>query len=158
MSATIRHILAAVDFSPAAEWTLQWASREARLHGARLTIAHVFSPQAMNLQLPEEILPPDLDRMVRLRELAELELAKLRSRWESGLAGTNTVLIDSSEAIGQALVHEAQRSGVDLIVVASHGQGMLGRLLLGSVASDVVHRAHCPVLVVKTASNAEAKA
>ena len=149
MDAAIRHILAAVDFSSAAEQTLHWASREALLHGARLTIAHVFSPQAMNLQLPEEILPPDLDLMTRLRKLAEVELQKLKSHCDPKLKATETLLIDSSEGIGHALVQEAQRSAVDLIVVAGHGQGVLGRLLLGSVATDIVHHAHCAVLVVK---------
>ncbi|WP_291511153.1 universal stress protein [Acidithiobacillus sp.] len=154
MSTAIRHILAAVDFSPAAELVLQWACREAVLHGARLTIAHVFSPQAMNLQLPEEILPPDLDLMTRLHKLAELEMAKLKSHCDPQIKDTDTLLIDSAQGIGHALVQEAQGSAVDLIVVASHGQGMLGRLLLGSVATDVVHHAHCPVLVVKPEARA----
>ncbi|WP_067622527.1 universal stress protein [Alicyclobacillus acidiphilus] len=37
----------------------------------------------------------------------------------------------------------------DLIVVGSHGYGVVDRLLLGSVSSGVVHAAHVPVLVVK---------
>jgi nucleotide-binding universal stress UspA family protein len=37
---------------------------------------------------------------------------------------------------------------VDLLVVGSRGYGALGRVLLGSVGSGLLHRAHCPVLVV----------
>ncbi|MHB1714935.1 MAG: universal stress protein [Acidithiobacillus ferrooxidans] len=38
---------------------------------------------------------------------------------------------------------------MDMLVVGSHGHGAIGRLLLGSVANDIVHYARCPVLVVK---------
>ncbi len=37
----------------------------------------------------------------------------------------------------------------DLVVVGSRGMNPLQRLLLGSVSSKVVHRAHCDVLVVR---------
>jgi len=37
----------------------------------------------------------------------------------------------------------------DLIVVGSHGRKGLDRFLLGSVSHGIVHRALCPVLVVR---------
>lgn len=36
-----------------------------------------------------------------------------------------------------------------LIIIPSHGRGMLTRMLLGSTTDRVVHLAHCPVLVLK---------
>ena len=38
----------------------------------------------------------------------------------------------------------------DLIVMGTHGRTGLGRLLMGSVAEQVVRNASCPVLTVKT--------
>ena len=49
----------------------------------------------------------------------------------------------------EAIVEIARLEGVDLIVVGSHGRTGLGKLLVGSVASDVVTHAPCSVLVVK---------
>jgi nucleotide-binding universal stress UspA family protein len=43
----------------------------------------------------------------------------------------------------------AQRIGADMIVLPSHGRTGLKRLLLGSVAEQVVRLAHCPVLVLR---------
>jgi nucleotide-binding universal stress UspA family protein len=36
-----------------------------------------------------------------------------------------------------------------IVVISSHGRGDLGRALIGSVADQVVRRAHCPVMVVR---------
>jgi hypothetical protein len=39
--------------------------------------------------------------------------------------------------------------------MGTHGRTGLGRLLLGSVAEQVVRKAHCPVLTVKPTSHEE---
>jgi nucleotide-binding universal stress UspA family protein len=52
---------------------------------------------------------------------------------------------DSAEEI----LRLAQESGCDLIVLGTHGRTGLPRLLMGSVAEQVVRKAPCPVLTVK---------
>lgn len=47
----------------------------------------------------------------------------------------------------EAIVHAAADAGADLIVLATHGRRGLDRVLSGSVAEAVLHRAHCAVLV-----------
>jgi nucleotide-binding universal stress UspA family protein len=47
----------------------------------------------------------------------------------------------------------AEREGVDLIVIGTHGRTGLARLLMGSVAESVVRRSKCPVLTVKQPTN-----
>jgi nucleotide-binding universal stress UspA family protein len=43
----------------------------------------------------------------------------------------------------------AQREGADLIAMATHGHRGLNDLLRGSVASELRHRTHVPVLMVR---------
>lgn len=47
------------------------------------------------------------------------------------------------------IVELANEIETDLIVIPSHGYAGIKRMLLGSVAQDVVRHAKCPVLVLK---------
>jgi len=47
------------------------------------------------------------------------------------------------------IVQFAEDNAAGLIVIPSHGRGMITEMLLGSTAYSVVRRAHCPVLVLK---------
>jgi quercetin dioxygenase-like cupin family protein len=51
---------------------------------------------------------------------------------------------------GQEILHLARALRCDLIVMGTHGRTGLGRFLTGSVAEEVLRKAACPVLVVKT--------
>ena len=48
----------------------------------------------------------------------------------------------------RTIIHLSQQEGADLIMLATHGRGGWQRLLLGSVADDVVRQASCPVFLV----------
>jgi len=49
------------------------------------------------------------------------------------------------------IIRFAGENGVDLIVIGTKGKTGIERLLLGSVAENIIRSAHCPVLVVKAA-------
>ena len=47
------------------------------------------------------------------------------------------------------IVWVAEHEHTDVIVVGSHGHGVLKRLVMGSVSQHVVNHAPCPVLLVR---------
>ena len=49
---------------------------------------------------------------------------------------------------GAGIVEAARREAVDLIVMATHARGGLGRLVFGSVTDHVIRHAHVPVLAI----------
>jgi nucleotide-binding universal stress UspA family protein len=59
------------------------------------------------------------------------------------------IIEDVVSRIGGAIVNYAEKEKVDLIVVGTRGRSGLKKMLIGSVASDVLHYAHCPVMIVK---------
>ncbi len=63
--------------------------------------------------------------------------------------GVTAVPIIEDGLVGPALERYAESSGIDLIVIASHGRGGLKRITLGSVTDYLVRNTRLPVLVVK---------
>lgn len=47
------------------------------------------------------------------------------------------------------ILEEAEKEGIDLVVMGSHGYGPITGSILGSVSQRVLQRAGCPVLIVK---------
>lgn len=53
----------------------------------------------------------------------------------------------------EEIVKVAEETGADMIVMGTHGRGVLDRVLLGSVAERVIRLAPCPVLTVRQAKS-----
>lgn len=65
---------------------------------------------------------------------------------------------DPEGSPSDVILETASRLGADLIALTTHGRGAIGRLVLGSVAADVVQRASCPVLVIRRDGGQESAA
>ncbi|MEI7446781.1 MAG: universal stress protein [Burkholderiales bacterium] len=64
----------------------------------------------------------------------------------SGVPFTEAVLIGP---VAESIAKAATESGSDVIVMGTRGMGAIGNLLMGSVATKVVHLASVPVTLVK---------
>jgi nucleotide-binding universal stress UspA family protein len=76
----------------------------------------------------------------------EAYLARQAAR-VSGLADVRTLVEFGSPA--RRISEQAREGGTDLVVMATHGRGGLSRLLLGSVATSVLHQLEIPLLLVR---------
>ena len=137
----IKTILHATDFSERSDFALRLACALARHYGARLVILHVAEPPTAVAAEGVLMLPPTID-LEPLRE----RLQQLRPEDPKILVEHRLVQGGAAEEILQA----AQECKCDLIVMGTHGRTGLGRLLMGSVAEQVVRKAACPVVTVKT--------
>ncbi len=82
------------------------------------------------------------------RAEAESALAALKAEFESkGVRSVRTAILEGHA--GTAIVDAAAAEQADVVVMATHGRGGIGRALLGSVADHVVRHAPCPVLLVR---------
>lgn len=91
-------------------------------------------------------LAPELDEAITAytQDTLQAVVERLRS---SGQAVEGDVL---RGRVASAIIDDARGFGADLLVVGSRGHGTIASLLLGSVSSEVVDHAHCPVLVART--------
>ena len=89
--------------------------------------------------------PDDPDRTEELRKAAQAETDEVLA----GLAGPRPDSV-TVKAVHGFPVEELISAGkdADMIVLGSRGAGGFTRLMMGSVSSQVVLHAHCPVLIV----------
>lgn len=83
------------------------------------------------------------------REIPELENLLGRCETEATTAGLSLRTFLLQGIPDEALVQEAQKQEVDLLILGSHGRTGFRRLLMGSVTERVIGRSSCPVLVIK---------
>lgn len=134
----VDHIFVPYDFSDHAAEALSYADALAEMYGSKVTLVHVI--RELMVPLEYEVEMPDVDvRDVRSR--AEAALKKAAS-------GQHRVLVASGHP-GRRIVELAEDHDVDLLVLATHGRTGLRRVLLGSVAEQVIRRASCPVFTVR---------
>lgn len=145
MSAPVHdRILVGVDGSPSSIAAVDWAVRDAALHGRALTLVHVLAPPVV-MTFPETPMPPGYTDWQReqgerfLREALKItEGHGVQVAAETIVGSTVPMLVDLSQE-------------ATMMVVGCRGQGRLRRSLLGSVSSDLVRHAHCPVAVIHEA-------
>jgi nucleotide-binding universal stress UspA family protein len=76
-------------------------------------------------------------------------IEKLIQHKDKNIKFKSDILEDPTLKVSSIIINHAESENVDLIVVGNRGRKGFKRMLLGSVASDIVTYAHCPVLVVK---------
>jgi nucleotide-binding universal stress UspA family protein len=142
----LKTILHPTDFSPTSEHALKVAASLARDYGARLVVLHVTPPPVV--VYGEGVVPPD---PVQHRETARRMLDEIRPL--HGAVEVERKLLEG-DAVWEILRMAAELP-CDAIVMGTHGRTGLGRLLMGSVAEQVLRKAPCLVLTVKTPPQAE---
>ncbi|MBY0457277.1 MAG: universal stress protein [Gemmataceae bacterium] len=144
---TVRRILVPTDFTDCATKAVRYAAELADKFQAELILLHVV-PDTV-LALPDAVMPTpaplaDLDA---LREAGKSGLANLIGALKlERLNPRPEVRLGSPE---QEIVAAAHDLKADLVCVSTHGRDGLSRVLLGSVAEQVVRHAPCPVLTVR---------
>lgn len=136
----ITTILAATDFSAAANRAVWRATLIARRHRAELHLLHVTAPLALypGQEIdPAEDAPPMQERFATLARM-------LREHYGIG--------VHPAQRIGRAhtqIADHAAAVGADLVAVGARGESSMLRLLLGSTASRLLRVYRGPVLVVR---------
>jgi len=143
----MQRIVVGVDDSPGARAALTWALEEARLRGARLEVVHAWTlpwAEGFNREVAADATWYRESSMALLESIIEEAEATVAAAGGPPVAPVPTPVQCEGPAFGLL----AQAEGADLLVVGSRGRGGFAGLLLGSVSTQCVHHAHCPVTVV----------
>jgi len=137
----VKSILVAFDGSEPSERALALAEDLSAQYGARLLLVTVLQPLApMGLvPMPES---PTTEDLARARQDLEVRARGLRARGRT---------VETQVEIGipaQTLLELADRFVVSAIVAGRSGKGAIGRALMGSVTTSLLHHSVRPIVVV----------
>ncbi len=146
-------VLYSTDFSPLAELALNYVKKLKEAGEREVVVVHVVDD--LSIELPEgtdllrekevyEILP-EVDQEYVTSLIEKLEAVKTILESE----GLSVKLFLRYGNIPKQIVRVSEEEKVKLIVMGAHGKGLLTEILLGSVSTDVIRNAKCPVLIIK---------
>ena len=144
---TFSKILIAIDeSSKSADKAIDYATTIAKDYDAILVVLYVVRTHA-NL---DTVTP---SHVIDLKNQAQAYLTKILEKIHKHGETENIVKVKTeiiaSIKIAAAIVDYAKDKHIDLIIVGPRGRSKLKSLVLGSVTSDVVRLANCPVLTVR---------
>ena len=151
----IKKILYATDLSENAGYAFRYAVNAAQQHAGKIYIVHVLEEIKGNILWMYSV----AEKLLEAREKGKEEIKdRIQKRLEifcqrellqdpecrDLVASTEIVEGDPAAEI----LRKADELGVDLVVMGTHGKGLLEHAFLGSVAEKVLHRIKIPVLTI----------
>jgi nucleotide-binding universal stress UspA family protein len=162
----VKKILYATDLSENARYAFAYAVSLANLYGAKITLLHVL-PEVSELMDKHVIGYIDADRWEEIKaqhfqEAREALIGKrkdhlavkdvLQQFSENATEGegvdTDEIIVERGNPV-EEILKQAEERHCDLIVMGTHGHGVLEEAMIGSTARRVVRRSKIPVLVVR---------
>ena len=138
-----RRIVVGIDGSEASAAALEFACRRAEVTGERVVALHAWRIHDLPVDQRGNV-PTGVAHELTARELM---LAECVAGVQPAHPDVDLVQEAVPVAPAQALVDASTTAS--LVVVGSRGHGAFAGLLLGSVSHEVLHRADCPVAVVR---------
>ena len=163
----IKKILYATDLSETAVHAFSYAVSLANMYGAGITILHVLT------EFPEEefissMIPADTWKAIKeqhysearnqligkkrdhvaLKEVLQAFSEEVNADAENQTFVTDEILIKSG-APAEIIVQTSKKYNCDLVVMGTHGHGVIADVLIGSTAKWVVRQSPIPVLVIR---------
>ena len=138
----VKSVLAATDFSATSQKAVGHALAIAQHYGAKFCLAHVVSSPVTTVERSDAINAATDTARSRASQLENQLLAS------GALKGLRYEVLVRHGDVWDELDKLIRQKEVDLLVIGTRGRRGIRKLLLGSVAEQIFHRAACPVLTV----------
>lgn len=147
-------VLIAVDLSPPSANAARTALSLGLLSGASTTLLYAFEAPATAMMTRASMTKEQIDRYVAEEETAaKRELARFAD--ETGLTVSRSLVRHAAMSDAYTILAGARDDSAQLVVLGTRGRTGVARLLLGSVAQEVLRLAPQDVLIVPDADQAQ---
>jgi len=154
----IKKILYATDLSPNSAYALDFALDTANLYQAEMVILNVFEQPTIGYAPLLDCYMDEKSHRLLFNDHKENVTNSIRKRFEmiSGQQIEKNAddgnMLDSIEVCegypAEAILDMADELSCDMIIMGTHGKGILGHTFLGSTAKKVLRRTRIPILVI----------
>lgn len=149
MTNIFKKILVPYDESDYSDKALGYALDLKKIYKSKIFVLHIISSgmrydligndgNRTSLQLDNKMSVEEIEVFQSLKK----QLKKFKARLD-------IKVVIATKSISAEIIDFAEKNNIDLIVMGSKGRTGFKKLLLGSVASDVIAYAHCPIIVIK---------
>jgi len=150
VSINLKKILVPTDFSESARHALKYAASFAQEYESEITMLHVVEIVAVGYA--SDLFPvPMAEAFQEISAYARSELTKLAAEIRGRGIVVNEVVVQGKPAT--EILRVAKEQTIDMIVLGTHGKGVLDQALFGSTTERVVRKAPCPVLTCRPAEH-----
>ena len=145
------NVLVATDGSKYGRWALDWVAMLPLVEPAKVMALHVLDVAALRAPFLSQPVIAGTERYIQ-EEIQRMEARSAKALKEAkqqltSLKLKGTARKEQGPVAPTILKRAPKRDG--LLVVGSQGLDALDRFMLGSVSTNLIHHATCPVLVVK---------
>lgn len=142
-----KHILVPVDGSPPSSQSIEKAIAMAQAFKSAVTLIYVIDAYAFT-GVGVDFAYGQAQYLSAATAEAHVSIKTAKEAFEAcGIAVTTSIV--EGPAVYKGILEAAESIGADLIVMGSHGRKGLEKLVLGSVAAQVLSHARMPVLIVR---------
>lgn len=146
----LKRILVPTDFSEGARHALRYGLSFAREYKAELLLLHVV--ESVAAPYASDLFPvPMAEVFQELSAYARGELDKLAEEVRGKGVSARTLVVQGKPSL--EIMRVAREETADMIVLGTHGKGVLDQALFGSTTERVVRKAPCPVLTVRVSEH-----
>ncbi len=144
-SYSVKTIICPTNFSPGADNAATYAAALSDELKSRLILIHLFERPVMYTEQPFAAIQLS-DEQVRMS--CEKKMSEMKSKLKTEHAKLD-IEYEITEGVSfEHLVEVMDREKADLVILGASHAAKWERLFMGSLADDVIGKAHCPVLII----------
>ena len=141
------HILVPVDGSTTSNQSIEKTIALAQAFKSSVTLVCVVDLYAF-AGLGVDAAYGQVEYLAAAKEEAELAIDTATAQFEASAVPVTAMVVEG-QVIYKSILEAAQAANADLIVMGSHGRKGLEKLVLGSVAAQILSHTRLPVMIVR---------
>ena len=143
---TFKNILVPYDGSIPANLAFNKAIEIAKQHNSNLKVVTCLDIADLGGWYIDRRINKDI--MKKAKNQIKKLFSKLDNTAKKNFIPVDFKIIESNNPV-KTIMSFTKSKKIDLIVIGSSGRGKFDKVLLGSVSNGVMHKAKCPVLIIK---------